>query len=145
MLDKTEFQPTEEKTNLIIKGSVKLFDVYKIPIDRLRYNAQNGRIATWISEHGDLPTDQEQFNATIEGYIYDAGPDTLNATKNNIEKFGQQEAAVVLSNGILVMVIAVLRHYVVYLAREKASNLTISMQCCCLIKITQQKKSKRLN
>lgn len=106
MLDKTEFQPTEEKTNLIIKGSVKLFDVYKIPIDRLRYNAQNGRIATWISEyeneHGDLPTDQEQFNATIEGYIYDAGPDTLNATKNNIEKFGQQEAAVVLSNGILV-------------------------------------------
>lgn len=105
MLKSSELQKTQEKKNLTIKGALKLFDVYRIPLSELRYNAQNGRIATWVSKHdssGDLLNDKDEFNATIENYIYEAGKDTLNATKNNIERFGQQDPAVVISDGTLV-------------------------------------------
>lgn len=106
MLQESSFEPTEETKNLNIKGELKLFNVVKIPLTELKYNRLNDRIATWISEYenenGQFPDDQEQFNKIIEDFIYNSKPDALTSTKNNIEHFGQMEAAVVLSNGIIV-------------------------------------------
>lgn len=97
---------TKENKNLTIRGTLKLFPVVEIPLEKLKYNRQNGRIATWISEYenekGILPESAEKFNDTIEGFIKDSNPDSLKKTKANIERFGQMEAAVVLTDGTLV-------------------------------------------
>lgn len=106
MIDTNTIEQTQETKNLIIKGKTKLFPVMRIPLEELQYNKLNGRIATWISEYlsneGEFPEDSEKANGIIEGFIESSNPDLLKKTKNNIELFDQQEAAVVLKNGIIV-------------------------------------------
>lgn len=106
MIDKNDIEITEETKNLTIKGTLKLFPVAKIPLEELKYNRRNGRIATWISEYESenevLPTETENFNSIIESFIEKSNPDSLKKTKANIERFGQMEAAVVLTDGTLV-------------------------------------------
>ncbi|MBZ1530146.1 ParB/RepB/Spo0J family partition protein [Leuconostoc mesenteroides] len=106
MIDIDIIEQTQETKNLIIKGKSKLFPVMRIPLENLQYNKLNGRIATWISEYlsneGEFPEDSERANEIIEGFIESSNPDLLKKTKNNIELFDQQEAAVVLKNGIIV-------------------------------------------
>lgn len=55
-----------------------------------------------IIEEGILPEKTENFNKIIESFIDKSNPDSLKRTKANIEKFGQMEAAVVLTDGTLV-------------------------------------------
>lgn len=106
VIDIDIIEQTQETKNLIIKGKSKLFPVMRIPLENLQYNKLNGRIATWISEYlsneGEFPEDSERANEIIEGFIESSNPDLLKKTKNNIELFDQQEAAVVLKNGIIV-------------------------------------------
>ncbi|GEN47978.1 ParB/RepB/Spo0J family partition protein [Ligilactobacillus pobuzihii] len=104
MIKESDFELTEETKNLTIKGALKLFAVVKIPLEKLKYNRQNGRIATWISEYENeiLPEETEKFNEVVEGFIKNSNPESLKKTKANIERFGQMEPAVVLENGILV-------------------------------------------
>lgn len=106
MIEAKDFEATNENKTLRIKGELKLFPVVKIPLEQLKYNKQNGRIATWISENesenGPLPENVTEANNTIEKFIVDSNPDALKKTKNNIEKFDQMEAAVVLSDGTIV-------------------------------------------
>ncbi|WP_334333626.1 hypothetical protein [Companilactobacillus sp. HBUAS59544] len=108
MLKETDFELTKETKNLNIQGTLKLFHVVKIPLDELKYNRLNDRIATWISEYenehgdGEFPEDQEEFNSIIEDFIYNSNTKQLNKTKTSIKNFDQMEAAVVLSNGIIV-------------------------------------------
>ncbi|WP_219138011.1 hypothetical protein KZA79_008160 [Streptococcus mitis] len=35
---------------LSLRGEKKVFDVYRIPLEYLKYNKKNGRIATYISQ-----------------------------------------------------------------------------------------------
>ncbi len=106
MIDTSMVETTQETKNLIIKGKTQLFPVVRIPLNQLQYNKLNGRIATWISEYlsneGQFPEGIEEANMIIEGFIQESNPDLLKKTKNKIELFDQQEAAVVLKNGIIV-------------------------------------------
>ncbi|HFI0749943.1 TPA: chromosome partitioning protein ParB, partial [Streptococcus suis] len=90
---------------LSLRGEKKVFDVYRIPLDCLKYNKQNGRIATYISqfidEGHDFSDESEEFNRIIEGFIEESNPDALKKTKLNIKALSQTETAVVLSNGII--------------------------------------------
>lgn len=90
---------------LSLRGEKKVFDVYRIPLDCLKYNKQNGRIATYISqfidEGHDFSDESEEFNRIIEGFIEESNPDALKKTKLNIKALSQTEPAVVLSNGII--------------------------------------------
>lgn len=108
MIKEIDFEKTKETKSLNIQGSLKLFNVVKVPLTELKYNRLNDRIATWISEYenengnGEFPDNQEEFNSIIEGFIYDSNSKQLNKTKTSIKNFGQMEAAVVLGNGIIV-------------------------------------------
>lgn len=106
MLNETQFELTEETRSLTIKGESRLFPVYRIPVDDIVYNRQNGRIATWVSEYesdnGQLPDDVKETNAIIEKFIVNSNPESFNRTKINIDRFGQNNPAVVLKNGVVV-------------------------------------------
>lgn len=91
---------------LSIRGEKKVFDVYRIPLEYLKYNKKNGRIATYISqfidEGHDFSKDINEFNNIIEKFIEESNPDALRKTKQNIKILSQTEPAVVLSNGIII-------------------------------------------
>ncbi len=87
-----------------IKGTVKMMDVYRIPLDLLYYNDQNDRIATWISkyesEHGDITEKSvEERNEIIEDYIIKSDKQRFNDTMNNIKNLSQLEPGVVFIDG----------------------------------------------
>lgn len=91
---------------LSIRGEKKVFNVYRIPLEYLKYNKKNGRIATYISqfidEGHDFSKDINEFNNIIEKFIEESNPDALRKTKQNIKILSQTEPAVVLSNGIII-------------------------------------------
>lgn len=80
--------------------------VYEVRVDHLHYNVQNGRIATFISryqmEKGELPGDADARDALIEKMIEQDNPARLKTTKLDIKAKGQQEIAIILSNGIVI-------------------------------------------
>ena len=56
-----------------------LYDVYRIPINELYYNENNGRIATWISEYKSdknaTPLEElsrDKFNELIKTFVQKA-------------------------------------------------------------------------
>jgi hypothetical protein len=92
---------------LSIKGKTDNYEVYRIPLEYLFYNDQNGRIATYISkykdEHGQLNMgDKESYNSIIHDFIVESNKNALNKTKNNIKLLGQRVAGVVLQNGRII-------------------------------------------
>ena len=100
---------TKLTRSLVIDGISEVYPVHRIRIDLLRYNPQNDRIATWVSKYkaendGMLPdeSDVEAYNEVIEGFVVESNEEAIRRTANHIKAFGQQVAAVVLSNGLVV-------------------------------------------
>lgn len=96
-----------DNVNMIrISGQNKDQRVYEVRIDKLHFNTQNGRIATFITryemENGALPTNLEERDNLIERMIEDDNPQRLKTTKLDIKAKGQQEVAIILSNGIVI-------------------------------------------
>lgn len=96
-----------DNVNMIrISGQNQDQRVFEVRIDKLHYNVQNGRIATFVSryqmEHGALPADVEELDSLIERMIEDDNPKRLKTTKLDIKVKGQQEVAIILSNGIVI-------------------------------------------
>lgn len=92
-----------------VDGRTKAYQIYQIRLDQLRYNTQNDRVATWVSEyqeeHGESSLESlstDELNEIIEGYIVSSDPEKLNATKKSIRENEQQEPGVVLNNGIVI-------------------------------------------
>lgn len=106
MINVNELRPIRnEKPDWSEDGSPK--PVYKIRLQDLYYNADNGRIATWISGYESEPNhkpleemSKEEFNKLVEGFIIKSEKDsTLKKTKENIEKIGQIRPGVILADG----------------------------------------------
>jgi hypothetical protein len=102
-------QPTQQSQKLTIGGISKSYQVYKIRLDKLRYNSQNDRIATWVSQYkaehaGILPdeTDIESYNSIIESFIVKSNEKAIKSTTENIRDNEQKIPAVVLSDGLVV-------------------------------------------
>lgn len=97
---------TDNVNNIRINGQNQDQRVYEVRIDQLHYNVQNGRIATFISryqmEQGALPDDAEARDNLIERMIEQDNPARLKKTKLDIKAKGQQEVAIILSNGIVI-------------------------------------------
>ena len=101
-LKRTQQPIATKKIN--IGGQVKNENVYRIPLDMLYYNDQNGRIGTWISKYesekgpiSELPL--EEYNMVIEDFIIQSDKSKFKDTKNNIEKLSQLETGVVFYDG----------------------------------------------
>lgn len=87
-----------------IGGQVKNENVYRIPLDQLYYNDQNGRIGTWISKYesengniSELPL--EEYNMVIEDFIVQSDKAKFKITKDNIRQLSQLETGVVFYDG----------------------------------------------
>lgn len=100
--------PTEYARKLTIDGQTDSYQVYKIRLDKLYYNDQNDRIATWISKYkaenniDEIDVHDANYNDVIETFIYESNPKAIEKTKNNIELVGQREAGVVLNDGRII-------------------------------------------
>ncbi len=92
---------------LSYKGEVSEFKVYRVPIDLLYFNDENGRIATFMSQYEndnpgrdikELPLDD--YNELIGNYIKKSNTaETFEKTLNDISRKGQLEAGVILDDG----------------------------------------------
>ena len=98
---------TNNSDRKFINGQNQDCPIYEVRIDKLHYNKQNGRIATYISrymvDHPEgLPSDQTALDNLIQGMIEDDNPKRLKTTMLDIKVKGQQQPAIVLSNGVVI-------------------------------------------
>lgn len=104
---------TVQKTGLTRKvtydGKTEIYPVYRVRLDKLFYNDQNDRIATWITKYetengSDSLTDlhRDTYNHIIENFICESNPEAIARTKKNIMLVGQREPGVTLSDGRIV-------------------------------------------
>lgn len=85
----------------------EILTVYKIPLDKLYYNDENGRIATWISEYNNKNIlnnkSIQEKNDLIHSFIKKSNSkDSFEKTKNDIKQKGQIRPGVVLIDGRVV-------------------------------------------
>lgn len=108
-LEQKSVFPNDTSKRLVIDNHTKDYPVYKIRLDKLYYNEQNDRIATWIAQYkieNDIDkievSDQENYNSIIHEFITESNRDKINKTQLNIKLVGQQESGVVLSDGRII-------------------------------------------
>lgn len=100
------------KTKKIVLGDKTIeYDVFKIPVDILVYNASNGRIfieAKRFENEEDTKlcdlkeTNPEKFNEEVENIIWKTNEKENNRTKKDIAKYGQLDPGVVLEDGTII-------------------------------------------
>ncbi|KMP97589.1 hypothetical protein TU67_23785 [Bacillus cereus] len=100
----TGIEKTDGTRKLTIKGKTNNYIVYRIPLEKLFYNDRNGRIATYISKYiaeGNYidRTIIDEYNDVLHGFIRESNSTALDATKDNISRFGQRLPGVVLQDG----------------------------------------------
>ncbi|QOD86266.1 ParB/RepB/Spo0J family partition protein [Weissella viridescens] len=99
-----------KKTGATMKLSIENeinshYDVISIPLNRLYYNDQNGRINTSYKQFQNRPeievpeVGSEEYNRIFEDLIYNSNKEKMNETIRSISEKSQQEPGVVLSDG----------------------------------------------
>lgn len=94
---------------LVIDNISKDYPVYKIRLDKLYYNDQNDRIATWMAQYKvennidsvDV-SNQDNYNNIIHEFITESNKEAIKKTQLNIKMVGQQESGVVLMDGRII-------------------------------------------
>ena len=102
-------QKTGLSKKITINGVTKAYPVYRVRLDKLFYNDQNDRIATWISQYKSengidafASLDREEFNAIIERFIVQSNEAAIEKTQMNISLVNQREPGVTLSDGRII-------------------------------------------
>ena len=106
--------------------------IYEVRVDKLHFNVQNGRIATFISryeaEHPEgLPQDQTELDNLIAGMVEADNPKHLKTTMLDIKNKGQQQSAIILTNGV---VIDGNRRFTCLRKLSAAENTLRMLRCC---------------
>lgn len=115
-----------------INGQNEDCPIYEVRVDKLHFNVQNGRIATFISryqaEHPEgLPQDQTELDNLIAGMVEADNPKHLKTTMLDIKNKGQQQSAIILTNGV---VIDGNRRFTCLRKLSAAENTLRMMRCC---------------
>lgn len=107
--DTDSVQKTTQSRKVTFGGKTQVYPVYRVRLDKLYYNDQNDRIATWLSQYESengvetlSALDTVAYNDVIEDFICKSNPEAIQKTKNNIALVGQREAGVVLADGRIV-------------------------------------------
>jgi uncharacterized protein YdcH (DUF465 family) len=92
---------TRMTINVVIMGTVKTLDVYKVPLNELYYNDKNDRISTFISEFkgelGNLSKTDKQNR--IEKFIIKSNENAYKTTKKSIKEDTQLKPGIVANDG----------------------------------------------
>ncbi|MBN2939674.1 MAG: hypothetical protein JTJ11_06115 [Collinsella sp.] len=115
-----------------INGQNQDCPIYEVRVDKLHFNVQNGRIATFISryqaEHPEgLPQDQAELDNLIAGMVEADNPKHLKTTMLDIKNKGQQQSAIILTNGV---VIDGNRRFTCLRKLSAAENTLRMLRCC---------------
>ena len=109
IFDESIVAKTTLSRKLTLGGVTKAYPVYRVRLDKLFYNDQNDRIATWITQYKNDENNvsfselsREDFNKIIEKFIIDSNPSAIEKTKNNIALVNQREPGVVLADGRII-------------------------------------------
>lgn len=88
------------------QGETRTFNVYKIPIEFLVFNKENGRIASlvksYIREHSTIDVETEEGAELIAKFLYSAHKDRNDITRQDIINNGQLQYGIVTSDGVIV-------------------------------------------
>ena len=100
---------TDLTKKLVIDHVAKVYPVYKIRSDKLYYNDQNDRIATWVSQYKTENNVDEinmenldEYNAIIHNFVTESNREALRKTQTNMELIGQNVPGVVLQDGRII-------------------------------------------
>ena len=102
---------TSKQKTIVMKNRSIDFDVYKIPIDLLVYNLNNGRMFMEVrKKENDYNIDLSEmkkidpanYNNEIESLIWETSEERNEYTKKDIQKFGQIEPGVILDDGTVI-------------------------------------------
>lgn len=104
LIDAIGVKKTDGTRKLTIKDETENYTVYRIPLEKLFYNDRNGRIATYISKciadgNSMERSNLDEYNNVLHGFIRESNSNALDATKENINRFGQRLPGVVLQDG----------------------------------------------
>lgn len=106
ILEISKGKPVATGTKLIYQGESKDFDVYKVPLDLLIYNVENGRIASVVKsykrEHGELVADTPEGASQISDFLYHSNEERNKKTLEDLRIHGQQEPGIITMDGIIV-------------------------------------------
>ena len=110
-LEEWGIKRTAKQKILVLKNESIEYDVYKIPVDILVYNPNNGRMFIEakrfeneenISLEKLKDDDPKKYNDEVENLIWSTNEERNLSTKRDIEKYGQIEPGVVLDDGIVI-------------------------------------------
>lgn len=123
---------TDNSERKFIGGQNQDCPIYEVRVDKLHFNVQNGRIATFISryqaEHPEgLPQDQAELDNLIADMVEADNPKHLKTTMLDIKNKGQQQSAIILTNGV---VIDGNRRFTCLRKLSAAENTLRMLRCC---------------
>lgn len=123
---------TDNIERKFIGGQNQDCPIYEVRVDKLHFNVQNGRIATFISryqaEHPEgLPQDQTELDNLIADMIEADNSKHLKTTMLDIKNKGQQQSAIILTNGV---VIDGNRRFTCLRKLSAAENTLRMLRCC---------------
>lgn len=123
---------TDNSERKFIGGENQDCPIYEVRVDKLHFNVQNGRIATFISryqaEHPEgLPQDQTELDNLIADMIEADNPKHLKTTMLDIKNKGQQQSAIILTSGV---VIDGNRRFTCLRKLSAAENTLRMLRCC---------------
>lgn len=102
-------EATNLTKKLTIDGVTRVYPVYRVRLDKMFYNDQNDRIATWISqyknEHGEDAfgaLSREDYNRIIEQFVVQSNEAAIEKTQMNIALVHQREPGVILTDGRII-------------------------------------------
>lgn len=124
---------TDNSERKFIGGQNQDCPIYEVRVDKLHFNVQNGRIATFISRYQaelpeGLPQDQTELDNLIADMVEADNPKHLKTTMLDIKNKGQQQSAIILTNGV---VIDGNRRFTC-LRKLSAAEDTLRMLRCCV-------------
>lgn len=99
-------QPVATGTKLKYQGEIREFNVYKIPLEFLAYNVENGRISSLVKsykrEHGNLDMSKDDDAKKIAQFLFESSEDRNKKTMRDLAQNGQMEPGIITMDGVIV-------------------------------------------
>lgn len=102
----SEGKPVATGTKLKYQGEIREFNVYKIPLEFLAYNVENGRISSLVKsykrEHGNLDVSRKDDSQKIAQFLFESSEERNKKTLSDLAKNGQLEPGIITMDGVIV-------------------------------------------
>lgn len=98
--------PVATGTKLKYQGEIREFNVYKIPLEFLAYNVENGRISSLVKsyqrEHGSLDMSNSADAQKIAQFLFESSEERNKKTIRDLAQNGQLEPGIITMDGVIV-------------------------------------------